>query len=421
MTRQRSLRSLNETIQRTTAAITLATTVYHSARRLHSRFQRRNDYDITVVEGTELFMIVQRFLLRHVSLSDIRSVNAVATPFERNGAGPRTRGVLPALDGDISLDVELAGHNVKIYSFRDEQHFNFGGHDFDVPMAVNSKRGIRIICPSVHARDAILAELGDLLRKHDRGSEGARCFTLGKWDGWEERDYRAVRPLDTIYMPDGHLEDVTADLQRFLNSEEDYIRLGAPWHRGYLFYGPPGTGKTSLAKALAHHFNLDVYMVAIPDLKKDATLSTALSQLNAPAVLLLEDIDVASAATKREEADDSVSMSGLLNALDGLGTPHGLVTIMTSNHPEKLDEALTRAGRIDYHLECPTLSGQDLRRMAESVLGIPANFEARDGIAAAEVMEVIKRNLHETPEYTMAQMGERFAADAVRVDVSAGQ
>lgn len=53
-----------------------------------------------------------------------------------------------------------------------------------------------------------------------------------------------------------------------------------------------------------------------------------------------------------------ISLSGLLNAIDGVASHEGRVLIMTTNHPEKLDAALIRPGRVDRKVEF-TLAGQD--------------------------------------------------------------
>lgn len=50
-------------------------------------------------------------------------------------------------------------------------------------------------------------------------------------------------------------------------------------------------------------------------------------------------------------ARGEVTLSGLLNALDGVAAQHGRIVVMTSNHPEKLDPALVRPGRIDVKVE----------------------------------------------------------------------
>lgn len=49
-----------------------------------------------------------------------------------------------------------------------------------------------------------------------------------------------------------------------------------------------------------------------------------------------------------DEAKKGISLSGLLNIIDGVASHEGRVLIMTTNHPEKLDEALIRPGRVDH-------------------------------------------------------------------------
>jgi chaperone BCS1 len=46
-----------------------------------------------------------------------------------------------------------------------------------------------------------------------------------------------------------------------------------------------------------------------------------------------------------------VTLSGLLNVLDGVASQEDRILIMTTNHPKKLDRALTRPGRIDKEVE----------------------------------------------------------------------
>jgi len=46
----------------------------------------------------------------------------------------------------------------------------------------------------------------------------------------------------------------------------------------------------------------------------------------------------------------SVTFRGLLNALDGVASSEGKIVFFTTNHPEKLDPALLRPGRVDVKL-----------------------------------------------------------------------
>lgn len=135
-----------------------------------------------------------------------------------------------------------------------------------------------------------------------------------------------------------------------------YSKRGIPRRRGYLFHGPPGTGKSSLAAAIAGYFQVGLYSLSLTDDSiDDKTLSCLLSKLREGSVLLLEDID--SAGLQRESSGRSysyrtkVTLSGLLNALDGASASEGHIVIMSSNVPEALDEALVRAGRVDCRVE----------------------------------------------------------------------
>ena len=48
--------------------------------------------------------------------------------------------------------------------------------------------------------------------------------------------------------------------------------------------------------------------------------------------------------------DDKLDLAGLLNVLDGVVDSPNRIVIMTTNHPEKLDPALIRPGRINKQI-----------------------------------------------------------------------
>ena len=52
-----------------------------------------------------------------------------------------------------------------------------------------------------------------------------------------------------------------------------------------------------------------------------------------------------------EDTSEQITLSFILNILDGILETPGRILIMTSNYPEKLDSALLRPGRIDINLE----------------------------------------------------------------------
>lgn len=140
-------------------------------------------------------------------------------------------------------------------------------------------------------------------------------------------------------------DDLLADVKRFIESRKWYEDRGLPYRRGYLLYGYPGTGKTSVTMALASHFNLPIYILNLNSIKRDETLAKMIGHLPKDSILLMEDVDVV--VPSREKAKDDISLSALLNAIDGIGAGDGRILVLTTNHIEKLDPALLRPGRVD--------------------------------------------------------------------------
>ncbi|KPA35241.1 hypothetical protein FLAG1_12079 [Fusarium langsethiae] len=185
---------------------------------------------------------------------------------------------------------------------------------------------------------------------------------------WRKEKAVAVRPLQTVILDEKQKVPLIKDIQDFLDPETRcwYSEHSIPYKRGYLLYGPPGTGKSSFSLSIAGELDMDIYVVSIPG-ANDRMLKNLFAGLPDRCVVLLEDIDAAGATCSRDsqsEGSDSdtdarphregpkgVTLSGLLNVLDGVASQEDRVLIMTTNHPEKLDQALTRPGRIDIEVE----------------------------------------------------------------------
>jgi len=134
-----------------------------------------------------------------------------------------------------------------------------------------------------------------------------------------------------------------------------YKSLGIPYRRGYLFYGPPGCGKSSFIKVLAGYFNLGICLVNLNSRDiSDDNLNVLMNEAPSKSIIVIEDIDAAMAS--RDEDGESVTngkhnrnltLSGLLNALDGIASQEGRLIFMTTNKKQHLDPALLRPGRVD--------------------------------------------------------------------------
>jgi chaperone BCS1 len=230
---------------------------------------------------------------------------------------------------------------------------------------------------------------------------------LDRRGSWTRLDSLAPRDLASVILPPGQLERLTADVSTFLDSEPEYLRKCIPWHRGHLYTGPPGTGKTSVARAIASHFGMDVWYLPLADVKADGELLRVASEINPRSMLLLEDVDVFRATTARDDNTTGVTLSGLLNTLDGIATPHGLLTIMTTNAPDLLDDAVVRAGRVDLIEHFGHADERQVRRLLARWYG--TEIPATTGLAAvahADVVEACKRN--ETPSGAVADIAARL-------------
>jgi chaperone BCS1 len=182
---------------------------------------------------------------------------------------------------------------------------------------------------------------------------------------WDIGVVRPARTVDSIALESVKKQSLMKECTRYFSKEDERFHAlrGIPYRHGLLFYGPPGTGKTSFTVALAGHFKLNVYMINMSDdALNDRGLGILFDALPRRCIVLLEDID--SSGIDREPRKEKigsshdpnkvkttvvcgVTLSGLLNVLDGPASVDGRLVIMTSNSPDSLDSALIRPGRID--------------------------------------------------------------------------
>jgi len=276
----------------------------------------------------------------------------------------------------LDLDTTLRNERIAMIPAPGKHRFWYRGRPFEVWFSrtenTHERMGRRVESFTFRTvgRDRAVLQyfVDDLVQCHLR-REGVYSYLYTYNDGWEYVEGYAPRILDSVVLEPGEKEHLLQDIAQFRNSKERYQRLGVPYHRGYLFYGPPGTGKTSLVSALAAHFGLSIYIVNLGDFT-DRTLMCAVNQVPRNSVLLFEDIDcmrgsqtrggsesagdesrsAAGNAKENPSPQNGVTLSGLLNTLDGFHAPSGVLFVMTTNHIEKLDPALLRPGRIDYKL-----------------------------------------------------------------------
>ena len=236
-----------------------------------------------------------------------------------------------------------------------------------------------------------------------------------------------------------------------------------------LFYGPPGTGKTSLSFALAGAFGLDVFCISLAEASiTEEDLVTLFEQLPEKCLVLLEDIDSAGltnrdnltsashsssshahaahqdgpdpckcsdsdmggdAEEQQQPGTDNemsanptsshsrISLSGLLNVVDGVASHEGRVLIMTTNDIDRLDDALLRPGRIDVRVRFELATRFQAEKLFIQMFS-PPEEDCQPSPSAAQTKRAtatISSNGH-TPESALEHRAVKHSEDSYDQD-----
>ncbi|KJA22832.1 hypothetical protein HYPSUDRAFT_87183 [Hypholoma sublateritium FD-334 SS-4] len=272
-----------------------------------------------------------------------------------HGRRKRKVAFMPSLD--TTHTIYYRGHWLRITRTKPYPEYRHGGSSLKISVVARNN-------------DVLKKLVLEAKREYEKDAEHrVHIFMADTTYGcWRWNGARQKRPMSSIVLQPGVKDMLLADCKDFLCSEEWYAERGIPFRRGYLLHGVPGSGKTSLIHSLAGELGLDIYVVSLSSKgMSDNTLTTLMGNVPSRCILLLEDLDAAftrsvsrdekstgtpTAATKdaaaTEAADGStLSLSGLLNSLDGVAAAEGRLLFATTNHIERLDPALSRPGRMD--------------------------------------------------------------------------
>ena len=212
---------------------------------------------------------------------------------------------------------------------------------------------------------------------------------------------RNKRKMSSVIMKGNKNLEIAELLNHFTQTEEWHLERGIPYKKSFLFYGPPGTGKSSMIKAMSFELQRHIHYLNLSSIKNDQELSNLMSKINyKETILVIEDIDAQATVVhkrfktleseisqpnninntnqqqidsttllalttlmnnqknndikkdleKKDEYKTQITLSGILNQIDGVHNNHGMILIMTTNYPEKLDDALIRDGRVDERI-----------------------------------------------------------------------
>eukprot|EP00178_Gracilaria_changii_P011840 TRINITY_DN3338_c0_g1_i1.p1 TRINITY_DN3338_c0_g1~~TRINITY_DN3338_c0_g1_i1.p1 ORF type:complete len:707 (-),score=89.67 TRINITY_DN3338_c0_g1_i1:1762-3621(-) len=224
-----------------------------------------------------------------------------------------------------------------------------------------------------------------------------RSDSIGS-SGWESQGHRRARPIDSVVLADGQMDNILQDVTNFLqpSTKKWFTSHGLSHRRSYLFYGKPGTGKTSTIRAIAGEFGLNCCFLSMTDAGfSNQKLFDALRQIPSNALLVLEDVDSLFNMDRSSKSTPSLTFSGMLNALDGIASSDGVITVMTTNHMERLESALIRGGRVDRRFYFDWPSERQLQKLfltyyKDAPKEVAAKFaravfERREGVEARSI------------------------------------
>jgi hypothetical protein len=175
-------------------------------------------------------------------------------------------------------------------------------------------------------------------------------FEHGYWGSY--RTYVPM-PLERIFCKQSILDELVADIDKFLAKREWYLKRNISFKRGYLLEGKPRNGKSSIIAALARKYKRDIYYLTINSLKSEGELMAAFKQIPPKSFLVIEDID--KVWDKREAVNKKcpISFSTFINLLSGVLEKEDIIIFFTTNYIERLDAALIGDRRIDKRINIP--------------------------------------------------------------------
>ena len=211
---------------------------------------------------------------------------------------------------------------------------------------------------------------------------------------------RPYRSFNDTFIPKHQQDQLTKSIKKFCESEKWYRDHKLPYHFGIMLHGNPGTGKSSIVQVITSMIDCDVFYIDSDFMMDSLRDSGWIRYRNKDRmrVIIIEDIDTNSFSNKRKTNNDDIinprtdnprllSISTLLNFMDGYNSIDNVIYVFTTNHLSELDPALIRPGRIDLMLEIGYVSDETFADFTKFHYGkIPdKSYHIRDKVTCAEL------------------------------------
>lgn len=279
---------------------------------------------IELDSSVEYFNHVEQFIMKLPLLSSKRI--SITRKNKYNGMGRRINSIE---SNDLSEGTHLYWYQWRIIAVTKSEKNSYGGHiktlKLEIPLG-SSKFLVNLVeeIKNTHKKDTNF-------KVYNMTQYGINEFVVEK------------RNLSTIIIDEKIKTEIIEDYNRFRNNEKWYKQKGILYHRGYLFVGLPGTGKTSLALALASYFDCWIYIFSLEQFNHEN--ANKIYSMRPGSIALIEDID--RAVSKKEGKKSKEIYRNMLQILDGVMSPNGILFILTTNNPLDVDPVILRSGRIN--------------------------------------------------------------------------
>jgi hypothetical protein len=326
-------------------------------------------------------------------------------------------------------------------TFEDHKITIFKTHDVDKDGNIVRKR---IIVTSDGNVMPVIRKFIDDIQQQSKTSTWKQTMHYRSRSGaWVTRYTHSTKTFASVVLKTEIKNQIISDFRNFLSAEKWYASMGLSYKRGYLFHGPPGSGKTSMVLAMSNESTRPIYRLDLSKIDSDDALETAFVTMPDNCMVVLEDVDCASIVTHARNSPSSASsspeslsyrstftLSALLNHLDGVGSNHGRIFVMTSNHPELLDPALIRPGRVDMSIYMGRCCTDQMSQFYRLYFGDDAEEDERlaevpeDVLTPAEVASVFQHHRND-PRSAVAELANsangRAASCVVPFSISSSE
>ncbi len=243
------------------------------------------------------------------------------------------------------------------------------------------------------------------------------------------RKYYSNKTFENLYGNES--KEIYKQIDFFINNKNWYDKKGLPYHLTIMMVGKAGCGKSTCIKALANYTKRHIINVSFKNIKTVSQLKNLFytneinvninneqtNTLKIPIenrIYILEEIDAINDIIKQRKSDEEhkeegycdekLTLGEILTVFDGILEVPGRIIIITSNHPENIDKAFMRPGRIDQLICFKNTTKDDICEMYHSMFEVEFPEKYKDNLpenvlSFAEVQQIFIKYLQKYDNY----------------------